>query len=141
MQLVSLEQLSPRPIFTETETRRTIDTISRHAWPPTVTRTLLTCSSAYCAYVAWLHDRDMAQMRRRLTDWQGAAQATSAKLAPAVRAGAEASAAAHASVQAEDPPLATVAWHAQWSKLLLASVYFSSQSYLAALVYPKNCLM
>ena len=43
-------------------------------WPPAATRALLTCSSLYCAFVAYEHDRDMAAMRRKLTDFRGASE-------------------------------------------------------------------
>ena len=64
------------------------------AWPASLTRVLLTCSSLYCAFVAWEHERDVAQLKRKVTDLRGMADSTTATVKPvfltAIAAGREA---------------------------------------------------
>ena len=72
-------------------------------WPPAATRALLTCSSLYCAFVAYEHDRDMAAMRRKLTDFRGASEFAAETSKRALREAAVAAAAAANATQTHAP--------------------------------------
>ncbi|CAH0378299.1 unnamed protein product [Pelagomonas calceolata] len=54
-------------------------------WSPTLTRTVITCSCGYCAWVAYLHDRDMKNMKKSLSNWKGVPTATVKTLKPALQ--------------------------------------------------------
>jgi len=54
-------------------------------WTPTLTRTLITCSCGYCAWVAYLHDRDVTTVKTTLSSWKSVPASTVKTLKPALQ--------------------------------------------------------